>query len=261
MQKVLELPQSAKIVIKEYLELPIGGKKIKSPYFMNIRKQRAGLRVLVGKGKAEEMKREIQVLAKIKKINLKELSSKKIRKFMMSQDIGIDCSGFVTHILNFWLHQTGKNSLINYLKFPNDSLISKLKRKLRPVENIGANLLTSELNCTKITNLNNIRPGDLIRSKGKQRNSYHVLMISKVTLKDNQVKSFEYVESSANYGNDNGIRFGNVIITDPKSGLKEQNWTDIDPKTNRNWTHENLLKEYEDNGVRRLKAVSLEYGI
>jgi len=261
MQKILELPESAKLVISEYFNLPIGGKKIKSPYFMNIRKQRAGLRVLVGKGKAEEIVREVQVLAKVKKINLNELSDDQIRKFMISQDLGVDCSGFVTHILNFWLHQTGKKPLIHYLQFPDNSLIKKLKCKLRPVENIGANLLTGNLNCDKITDLNDIKPGDLVRLKGRQKNSHHVMIVSKVTLEDNVIKSFEYTESTRDYGDDNGIRIGTVIITNPDGELKDQNWTDIDPQTNRNWTHENLLKEYDDNGIRRLKNVELIFGI
>lgn len=256
-KQVLKIPEAAEKVITDYFELPLGGKKVKTPYFMNIRKQRGGLRVLVGKGKPSEIMRETKVWAQLKGLDLEKASSEQIRKFMLQQDIGIDCSGYVVHILNHWLKSEGKALLINYLKFFNNSLIAKLRRKLRPVENIGANLLTSELNCEKIEDVNQLRPGDFIRSKGLQKNSHHLLLIIEVHKKGDVVEKFIYTNASRHYGEHNGVRTSEVIIENPKAGLKEQKWQDLD--NDRNYTYEELLKDYEDNGIRRLKNISLNY--
>lgn len=258
MRKVLEIPDSAKKVINEFQNLPLGGKSVICPYFINIRKQRAGLRVLVGKGDPGEIIREVIVTAKYRGIDLGKMSSEQIREFMQNNNIGIECSGFVVHVLNYWLHQQGLRPLVKYLKFPNNNPIQKLKRLLRPVENISSNLLTSELNCQKIENLNEMLPGDLIRLKGRQKNASHVLLVTKVILEDEKIVEFSYVESSRDYGKDNGIRESKVLITDSSKGLREQHWLDVDLEHKRNWTYENLLKEYEDNGVRRIKNLMLK---
>lgn len=255
--KTYSLPESAKKVINEYNSLLIGGKSIVVPYFINPKSQRAGLRVMIGKGDPGEISREVKVLAQLKGIDLNEMTNEQIREFMMDQKVGLDCSGFIVHVLNYWLVQQGDSRLIKYLEFPNNSFVAKAKRKLRPVEQIGANLLTNEENCKVIKNLNDVRPGDLIRSKGQRRNAHHVSLISEVTLEDNKVKEIEYVHSISGYGNQNGLRFGKIIITDPEKDLASQTWTEV--LEDRNWTYEGLMKEYSDNGIRRLKRVNLKY--
>ncbi|MEI7578795.1 MAG: hypothetical protein WCJ58_02015 [bacterium] len=258
MQTTIAVSAGAQKVINEFQELHFYEKKVLCPYFMNIRKQRGGLRVLVGKGDPGEIVREVIVWAKVKHFDLQKANPDQIRIFMINQNIGIDCSGFITHVINYWLHEQGDKPLIKSLVFKNNDPISRLKRLLRPVENIGANLITAEDNCEKIEQVKDIAPGDLIRLKGRLKNSHHVMLVFSVTKENELVKEFQLVESTKDYGKGNGIRFSKVIITDQNLGLKEQTWTDIDPETQRNWTYENLLKEYEDNGIRRLKRVKLK---
>jgi len=257
MKEILEIPESAKLVINEYNTLPIGEKAVKVPYFMNIKKRRAGLRVLVGKGDPGEIVREVYVTSQVKGFDLNKASIDQIRKFMIDSNIGIDCSAFIVHIYNSWLRSENKSPLINYLRFPKNDFVQKLKRFLRPVENIGANLLTGDLNAKKITKVNDIVPGDLIRSKGRHKNSHHVLLIIRVMKEDNQVREIDYIHSTKEYGSENGIRQGKIIVTDTNKALKDQEWQEI--QNIRNWTHEGFLRENEDNGVRRIEKLSLEY--
>ena len=173
---------------------------------------------------------------------------------MMKLGIGIDCSGYATYILNEWMKSLHKPSLWRQLKYRDNGLYHRFRRWLRPVENVGANLLTSELNCLKVKNLDDIEPGDLIRAKGKQKNAHHVAVITKVTKSDDgKIESFDYVHSHRFYKDQNGVRKGKVEITDPKKSLKDQKWED-DYK-GKNYILEDLLVDYEDNGIRRLKFV------
>ncbi|MCA9383236.1 hypothetical protein KC909_02620 [Candidatus Dojkabacteria bacterium] len=257
MKTIYEIPEAAKTVIREYFEIPIGNKKVVAPYFMNLKKQRAGLRVMVGKGDPGEIAREMKVFAQLKGFDLSKASEKDIREFMLANNVGIDCSGYVVYILNNWLRSQGKKKLNNYLVFKSNNFLSKLKRMLRSVQNMGANTLTNESNTIKVENLNEIRPGDLIRAKGKQRNSHHVALIIEVVIEDEVIKEFTYTHSHRYYEEDNGVRIGKVKISNPNGELKDQEWLEI--KDGRNWMYEDLMVEYEDNGVRRLKNVTLDY--
>lgn len=255
MEETYILPKAASDVIKQYQELPLGGKKVTTPYFMNKRKLRGGLRVLIGKGTPQEIAMEVKINAQLKNIDLSRMDANQIRQFMQERDIGIDCSGFVVQVLNSWCRSQSGKSLISYLKFTDNSLISRIRRRFRSIENISANELTGPLNCDPVTDLNQLRPGNLIRTKGLLKNSHHVLLVSKVRLKDAIIVEFEYVNSTEQYEEENGIRYGTVKITDPSASLIDQQWLDV--KNGRNWAYDGLLKEYEDNGPRVLKRIKL----
>lgn len=243
-------------VISRFQNLNIGEKKIIAPYYMNTKKERAGLRAMIGKGSPEEIELEVKVWAHAKGINLNKLNEKQIREFMIERGIGIDCSGFVTYILNKELKDRGFGMLWNYLRFKHNDIFSIIKRKLRPVENVGANLMTSEDNTIKINNLNDIRPGDLIRSKGKVKNSHHVAIIIETERDEdtNELKSFKYANSTRYYDDQNGIRIGEVVITDLNGELKDQKFND--EYNGKNYFYDDLMVLYEDNGIRRLKVLA-----
>ncbi len=257
MKEVLSLPQAAKQVIHEFSHLPLGNKEINCPYHMNIRKERVGLRVLVGKGDPGEIVKEVKVWAKLKDFDLSKASSEQIRKFMIENSIGIDCSGFVAYILGYWLKLMNKKKLKEYLKFPHSGFLWWLRTSLRPLENIGANMLTSLENCDSVTDLNLVQPGDLIRAKGRVKNSHHVMMVSQVILVEGKVAEIKYVHSSRNYEDDNGIRHGKIEITDLAKPLEKQNWTET--LNGKNYSLEDYLTQLEDNGIRRLKRVDLSF--
>ena len=244
------IPDALQKHIDRYTSLQIGGKSIVCPYYINTKVVTGNLRVMSGKGSPEEIELETSVWAKVKGFDLDNSDEKAIRKFMMDMKIGIDCSGFMAQIINSYMTQVGHGKLISNLKFNNNNLAMKIRRFLRPIENIGANTLTSSQN-TSIVALNDIKPGDLIRAKGSQKNSHHVAMIVGVERGDSgNIRSFAYVNSHRFYEDQNGVRYGKVIITDINKGLKDQVWQDV--LNDRNYFIEDLLVDYEDNGIRRL---------
>ena len=240
-------------LINNYANLEISNKSIVCPYHINTKIVKGELGVLAGKGLPKEIIHEVKVWAKVKGFDLENSSAQDIREFMIAQRIGIDCSGFVVNVLDEYLKQKFGKTLIKFIKFPNNSFVNKLRRWLRPIENIGANVLTSELNTFKIENYRDIRPGDLIRAKGTQSNAHHVAIVTDVDLTDDgEMISFEYVHSHRFYGSNHGIRFGKISLLDKTLPLDAQKWDDTG-EDGVNYFLQDYLIEKEDNGIRRLK--------
>lgn len=126
---------------ERYLNLGVGGKKIKVPYFSNdigiyFRElmEKAGIGAVKiakayglykdrkipfgwyrGKGTPEELEEAAVKLANQKGLDLESTSATSIREFMKETGLGIDCSGFVYEILayaigrNKWMRICGKD--------------------------------------------------------------------------------------------------------------------------------------------------------
>jgi hypothetical protein len=245
------IPAPAVELVRHYFNLQLGGKTLTAPYFRNVKHARAELRSIVGKGTPEELKDEVLIFAKLKGFPLKEKSPDEIRAFMSEQGLGIDCSGFIAHIFDTWLKAAGKRSLILGLKFPKSSLYRSLIRILRPIENINVEVLTGPLNADPVA-LKDVRAGDLIRLKGIKHGDHVVLITNVIRDQESNLAKIVYVQSSPYYGNQNGVKFGEIEITDPAKELKDQKWNEVDEK-GVCWTLQQLIKESDDNGLRRPK--------
>ena len=240
-----KLPKEVTKLIDDYFNLNINGKKVKTPYHINVKHTRAGLRSLVGKGTPQEIEEEVNIFAKLRNFNLEKVSENEIRQFMQKEGIGIDCSGLVSQILDTWLKSEKMGDLQSNVTFPKLSFFKRMVIKLRPIENIGANLLTNNENSTPIE-LENVQVGDLIRLKGIKK-GHHIAIITDVNEKE-----IEYVHSTKHYGQNNGIKKGKIKILDKKKDLEHQNWLEKDEK-GVCWTLKQYLKEKDDNGLRRPK--------
>lgn len=259
---VEKLPKKVRSFINIYLNLHLNGKKVPCPYYINIKiaKQRMGLRVLIGKGTPEEIIQESLVYEKLRGVDFNKMNVQEIRDFMIKRHIGIDCSGFVVQVIDYWLQEKGKRHLWMYLKYPKQSLYRKIARFLRPVENISAEMLTNDENTIPIKNLNNICVGDLIRSKVPKRLSNlddmnHVMLVSDTKCENGKVTSFKYVHSTRLYGEEHGVRTGEVIVKDAKRDLCYQEWKDV--KDGKCWTKDEICSNREYSQVRRFKNVPL----
>jgi hypothetical protein len=208
--------------------------------------------VLVGKGTPEEIEEETLIYAKLRKTDLNELTQQEIRNFMIEQGIGIDCSGFVSHLINKWLKIEGKGVIGKNLKYPTNSIYRKLLTLLRAIESTGADILTNETNSIKVK-LKDVLPGDLLRLKGIPHGD-HVAMIYSVDYEDGTPISIRYVHSTDRFGEESGVKFGEIEVTHPEESLKEQEWLETDSEGIKQ-TYEQLLHKEEDNGIRRLKCL------
>lgn len=246
-----KIPQEVKNLIQHYFNLKVNSKIIRVPYHINVKHIRAELRSLAGKGTPQEIEEEVVIFAKLRNFNLKKATKEEIREFMQKEGIGIDCSGLVAHILNIWLKSRKMGSLHSNLTFPKLPLLKRLVIKIRPIENISAELLTNQQNTINI-NLKEVQGGDLLRLKGLKKGN-HIAIITKVKRGgDGNLEEITYIHSSRYYGEDNGIREGKIKIKDENAPLEEQDWLERD-KNNICWTLKEYLKEKQDNGLRRPK--------
>lgn len=192
-EQLLEIPESGQKIIDSYLKIIIGGKPIVCPYYTNLKKQRATLRVFLGKGSAQEIINEANFISLKKEIDLNKLSEKRLYQFLVEHNLGIDCSGLATYILQA-IYQ--ENKKINILKKIKIILFFKnpwrwLIAWLRPIENISVRILANDKNSFLINNFQKIKPGDmLIRTDLK-----HVYLITKIKKENNQIKKITYVHA------------------------------------------------------------------
>jgi hypothetical protein len=75
-----------------------------------------------------------------------------IRRFLIDNQLGIDCSGFVTHILRAHFWETKKIDIAkNFVKNISGGFLRKIIMRLRPVESIGVKSgYGNDLNTTKL---------------------------------------------------------------------------------------------------------------
>lgn len=240
-KQTLTLPIAAQKLFEHYQNLQIQGLKVTCPYHIN-----TGLygksRALVGKGRPEEIEAAAERYLTRFKMDARG-DTERLKRYLMGCGIGIDCSGFAAWILNCVTEDQLKKPVYRCLTFPSAkrSLISKL----RPFENISANLLTNAVNAMKITDMNQVQPGDLVRLI----NGAHVMIISEVAFnKQGKVEHLVYMQSTVGYGMRSGVESGKVRIKKPLGDLSEQDWEDP-------LIYEDLRRSGSDARIVRLKAL------
>ncbi|MFB6226447.1 MAG: hypothetical protein ABEJ02_03785 [Candidatus Paceibacteria bacterium] len=258
MKKSLSKP--AQKIIDQYLNLEIVGTQISCPYFNN-RKQkvRNGLKVEVGKGSPKQITEETKRIAKKKNINLKQLNAEELRKLLIDNNIGIDCSGLAYYILNAEVKKRKEISLQKQLDFSNKGLIRRVIAKLRTVENIGVDLLAHRSNSEQIDTAQ-VQPGDIIaiENYGPQQKKSHIAVIHSVEYADNQprelglIHSFEW-SSDGEYGG--GVRKWKINIDNISNGILQQTWIEKGEKNENNETYISA-QDAVDLSLRRLLALS-----
>lgn len=213
------LAEGAETMTDAYLHLSIDGAVTACPYHINPG-IRATNRALLGKGSPKE----IEQLAR-KYFNRYDMhpngSSDTLRAYLLACGIGVDCSGFTSWVLNEVTKERLGGPIWEYLRFP--GLRRRVVSKLRPIENISANVLTEHTNSVPVSALTTVRPADLIRAASW----HHVVLITEVGRnKAGEAIYFQYAQSSCMYGMESGVRTGHVVITNPHGSLLDQAWVD-----------------------------------
>lgn len=169
--------------IQNYLHLPFPNKDVQTPYFNNRRvRLRGGLRALIGKGSPNDIVEEAMIISLREKIDLNKLSNVDLKKFLVDNKLGIDCSGLAYHILDTEMQAQNKGSLHKILSRPwFKNPLRKLLVKLRPIENTGVGTFNHEINSFEVQ-LKDIKPGDLIimMGAGPKQDYNHILLIHSI---------------------------------------------------------------------------------
>ena len=251
--KELKAPQTVFDEIDKYRKLQLGNKEVVCPYYINLKRAK-DLRAMVGKGTVDEIVQEAKIWEKLKGVNFNEMSESEIREFLMNRGIGIDCSGFILQVLNaYYKSKTGKNIWKKFKPF-NRSFMGRIGFLLKPVEKLGAEIMSNEENAVPVKT-KDVKPLDVIRMKWKKKNSHHILLIVGVEKNDkDEVTKIEYAHSIPKFGDKSGVKFGEIEITDQEKDLKDQNWLEEDENGVKH-TYEGYMIQVEDNGIRRLGAL------
>ncbi|MFA6423990.1 MAG: hypothetical protein WCV83_01590 [Candidatus Magasanikbacteria bacterium] len=248
------LSAKAQKLLDEYFNLPFDGiMGIRCPYFNNARKkQRAQLRVLVGKGTPKEIIEEAKIISIQYHIGLfdktghcclhnehtgKEVNGEEVRKFLVDHNLGIECSGFVTQILRAHFQETKNFDVArNFFIASPRNFFRWIITKLRPIENIGAMTYMDNKNTASIS-WQEAQAGDVIvflETNAKfQRN--HIILI---TDRINDVIHYAHARawgSEGKYGH--GMAKGEIKIVDQKGDLLKQEWTEFCKTNEQNETY------------------------
>lgn len=220
----------------EYTHLPLGGKKVRCPYWSN--RQRILLAgPYKGKGTPSQITRATIDTAKRHNLDLRKLSPSDIRRFMEHHRIGIDCSGLVYHMADALDKERGGMGVFD--------AIQGVRGK--GVKRVNAFCLTNDKNSIVLKKVKDVKVGDLIRFQDGK----HIAIILRVK-KDKKDKPQEIIYAhSGRLSAITGVHTGKILVKDLQKDIGEQRWFE---KTRKEYDY--VLKYYSQkhgDGLRRLK--------
>lgn len=249
------LPQSALDVIDAYWKLKAAENMyVRCPYFRNPRsyRERWGLTAYSGKGSPREIEEELRVIEKLEDADFSKMQESEIRDIMKKRKLGIECSGFITRVLDAWAQELYKKPIYTLIGFNKRSL-GWIYSKLRPYTHIDVETLVHPRNAREINDIQDIRPGDVIRFN---TTIDHAILVT--ALKgDGEIatKKIHYAQSVLEE-NREGVKKGVIEFMTPTArNLREQRWREEpetghtinekgEPKIYRLFVFDKLTKDY-----------------
>lgn len=253
------ISQRALDMIEQYKNFRIGENTCSIPYFNNKTLGLKGsLKAEVGKGSPKDIYEEIVNKTGIQRIRISDFNSDSLKKFLVENNIGIDCSGLAYYVLNEESIDRNKGQLDKHIHFVNaTNIFRKFRAKTQPEKNVDVATLADNKN-SRLILINEIQPGDIITmikentgpSKGERN---HILIINQIEYQNSIPVTLHYVHAIAwptdgEYGH--GIHEGKIEIVDVNKPITEQRWIELDKTGDENYTYvraKNSLTE-----VRRL---------
>jgi len=230
-------------MIQKYARMKFGEIEVACPYYMYTILRGLSARVSIGKGFPEEIVEETNVLALVNKVDLTKMSAEGIRSFMVTKSIGIDCSGYIAHVLHA-VH--GKR----FFRSLTDDSFGAIFLRFRPFQKINVHLLRKS---GTAIDYRACEPEDVIVTRGGK----HALLVIETKRDDNgTLKAIQYTHSTL-YFKQNGVRFGSIEIVDQSKPLEQQRWIEgqahmVESLQEENYTYQGYVEDVAKNGVYRL---------
>ena len=258
------LSKNAQKAIDTYFNLPFQGvDNVRCPYFIASKSTARGqLRALAGKGTPQEIVEEAKIISiqygdevfdKHGMCHIEEgKKNEHLRKYLIDHNLGIDCSGFVVHILQNHYKETKNFNFVSDLQIVSPKKILRyLISKLRPIENIGVRVLANKSNSEKIE-LGDLKTADMIimLDTGPNNKRDHILLVTDVindTIHYVQARAWS---SEGKYGH--GVSRGSIKIINPKKNLLDQEWVELEKIGENNETYLEA-KKAKTLEIRRIK--------
>lgn len=220
-------------LLENYLMLPFNRFRIVCPYWANdLSKSIKG--PFSGKGTPRQIVTTSYKRARKLGRDLDQLNKRELKEFLEDNRIGIDCSGFVFHLLNTLdKERNGDGIARKYLK---NVKIPAWRASWK----INADTLSST-KFTRAIKLKNVTSGDVIRLLAGK----HVAFVVEV-----RANSITYAHCS-NYSSVRGCHLGTIIIKDWEKDLQFQDWQELTGNKN-NYKDLTYFPERGDS-IRRLK--------
>ncbi len=216
-------------VVDAYTSLPT--LSISTPYYNNrSHGQRAAFRALIGKGTPEEISEEFSLMLLKERKVLENMSFEDRTKYAVTHNLGIDCSGFVFHVMNTLCHETHRKGLRAYISFPRSwNIVRRLIARFRVAENTSVYVLSHDANSIPVS-VQDARPGDVVTflaTKREERSRDHIVLIDSVTKHENGTTSLTFVHAIRHPEDglyNHGIKRGEITVTNPNGLIQEQVW-------------------------------------
>jgi hypothetical protein len=229
-------------IIDQYKNFQFGNAICSIPYFNN-RKQgiRAALRVEAGKGSPKDIFEELVQICFKEKIDKNQFDSESLKKFLVANDIGVDCSAFAYYILNEESIARNKGALDRHMTFPFcDGFLGKIKCKIRPIENCDVKTFAHDKN-SKVINTKDIQVGDFITMTESMDDSHrdHVIVVYQIEYQNFSPTILHYIHSVAwptDGEYNHGIHEGTIEIVDVNKPITDQIWNENNTRNDGNYT-------------------------
>ena len=207
------ISQSALDMIEQYKNVP---------YFNNkTQVQRASLRVKVGKGSPKEIFDEIKELAILNRVDTKVFNDENLRRFMVINNIGIDCSGFAFHVLNEESINRGKGSLSRKMH------LNGFLSRFNPEKNTDVKTFADDRN-SHIVPIKEIQVGDIVTMIAERN---HILVVYQIEYQNFIPITLHYVHAMAwptDGEFDHGLHKGIIEIIDIEKNILDQRWIELE---------------------------------
>jgi hypothetical protein len=248
MKNLEQLPKKSRKLLEHYCNLSIGDKSFPCPYFQNIARRKDEA-VFVGKGLPEDIEKKALMVFEEAGKDPHKYSVDRLRLYLVMASLGIDCSGFVVRLLHEHAKEIGfRAGIAEILTVPEHYKEDKEHYLQQPFTKISAKHLTSPENTTNISDLQDIRVGDLIGFLGD-----HVAIITSVSKEKGSTVELKYHHSTSEYMEQHGVRAGSIRIIKENAGLEEQEWTET--LRGKNYTFDDYRSAPTDTrGIKRILA-------
>lgn len=232
--------------------LEVNGVRFWAPYWVNDPKLMgdAGAPNLRGafKGKGTPEQLALSVKRLLAKSSRRPQSAPDYRSLMRAHGLGIDCSGFLYHVLSSWLRAAGKPSLPRQLVVKRDDILTAMQRqkswqrsKVSETEvgswpqwvsmeqvcrrfHKNARMLTAVATLVHpkvvvpVGRAKDILPGDLIKLTSAQWGDHIAIVV------ENNGSELIIAESTEPADKLGGVRYDQIQIQHPERGLEHQGW-------------------------------------
>ena len=236
---MIEKSAAIEELVYQYIHLPLGGKKVRCPYWMD-KIKRGIVGPFGGKGTPEQIVEATLAAAKKERINLDSFSASQIRTFMKKNRIGLDCSGLAFNLLDVLDKERGGNGLVDDIPGARGKFLVRA----------NVRMLTERRVAGIIPKVADLKVGDMIKLHSRRRIK-HILVVVEIK-RDRKSKIEEIIYAHSSPGTKiSGVHKGKIVVGDENLGLEAQDWQEK-TKKGENYGKANFCPRNGD-GIRKLK--------